>query len=141
MRGREVSTWIFVQGSPEFLVTPLMQRFRTQESGCPACKLETDRNSISVTVFRPKLDHVETETSRNWISSVGCSDLQSDDVIFQKQWAGLTAWSESSQVHSASPRTGEQEIFSLVCNLYYCHFTIRYDTVRDAILTCARKPT
>ena len=56
--------------------------------------LETDRNSVSVTVFRPKppknmvsawfrlrqkgtvelrfrpkLDHVETETSRNWISS------------------------------------------------------------------------
>ena len=53
--------------------------------------------------FRPKLDHVETETSRNWISSVSCSDLQSDDVIFQKQWAGLTAWNESSQVHSASP--------------------------------------
>ena len=42
--------------------------------------------------FRPKLDHVETETSRNWISSVSCSDLQSDNVIFQKQWAGLTAW-------------------------------------------------
>ena len=53
--------------------------------------------------FRPKLDHVETETSRNWISSVSCSDLQSDNVIFQKQWAGLTAWSELSQVHSASP--------------------------------------
>jgi len=59
--------------------------------------------------FRPKLDHVETETSRNWISSVSCSDLQSDDVFFQKQSAGprppgltmvvagLTAWSESSQ--------------------------------------------
>ena len=73
--------------------------------------------------FRPKLDHVETETSHNWISSVSCSDLQSDDVIFQKQWAGLAAWSESSQVHSASPpATGEQEIFSLVCSLYYCHF-------------------
>jgi len=42
--------------------------------------------------FRPKLDHVETETSRNWINSVSCSDLQSDDVIFQKQWAGLTAF-------------------------------------------------
>ena len=53
--------------------------------------------------FHPKLDHVETETSRNWISSVSCSDLQSDDVIFPKQWAGLTAWNESSQVHSASP--------------------------------------
>ena len=66
-------------------------------------RLETDRNSVSVTVFRPKLDHVETETSRNWISSVSCSDLQLDDVIFQKQWAGVTAWSESSQVHSASP--------------------------------------
>jgi len=68
--------------------------------------LETDRNSVSVTVlkvFRPKLDHVETETSRNWTSSVSCSELQADDVIFQKQWAGLTAWSESSQVHSASP--------------------------------------
>ena len=65
------------------------------------CVLETDRNSVSV--FRPKLDHVETETSRNWTSSVSCSDLQSDDVIFQKQWAGLTAWRESSQVHSASP--------------------------------------
>jgi len=34
---------------------------------------------------------------------VSCSNLQSDDVIFQKQWAGLTAQSESSQVHSASP--------------------------------------
>ena len=89
-------------------------------------RLETDRNSVSVfrpkppknmvsawfrlwqkgTVelrFPPKLDHVETETSRNWISSVSCSDLQSDDVIFQKQSAGLTAWSESSHVHSASP--------------------------------------
>ena len=90
-------------------------------------RIETDRNSVSVfrpkppknmvsvwfrlrqkgTVelrFRPKLGHVETETSRHWISSVSCSDLQSDDVIFQKlQWAGLTAWSESSQVHSASP--------------------------------------
>jgi len=57
-------------------------------------QLDTDRNSVSVTVFRPKppknavsawfrlrqkgtvelrfrpeLDHVETETSRNWISS------------------------------------------------------------------------
>jgi len=54
--------------------------------------------------FRSKLDHVETETRRNWISSVSCSDLQSDNVIFQKlQWAGLTAWSESSQVYSASP--------------------------------------
>ena len=31
--------------------------------------LETDRNPVSVTVFRPKLGHVETETSRNWISS------------------------------------------------------------------------
>ena len=71
--------------------------------------------------FRPKLDHVEIETSCNWISSVSCSDLQSDDVIFQKQWAGLTAWSESSQVHSASPPQLE-EIFSLVCSLYYCHF-------------------
>jgi len=65
--------------------------------------------------FRLKLDHVETETSRHWISSVICSDLQSDDVFFQKQWAGprppgltmvvagLTVWSESSQVHSAFP--------------------------------------
>jgi len=91
-------------------------------------QIETDRNSVLVMVFRPKppknmvsawfrlwqigtvelrfrpkLDHVETETSRNWISSLSCSDLQSDDVIFQKQWAGLTVWSESSQVHSASP--------------------------------------
>jgi len=90
------------------------------------CKLETDRNSVSVTAFRPKppknmvsawfrlrqigtaelrfrpkLDHVETETSRNWISSVSCSDLQSDDVIFQKRWAGLTAWSESSKDENA----------------------------------------
>jgi len=75
--------------------------------------LETDQNSVSVTVFRPKppknmvsawfrlrqkravelqfqpkLDNVESETNCNWISSVGCSDLQSDDLIFQKQWAG-----------------------------------------------------
>ena len=79
--------------------------------------VETDRNSVSVTVFRPKppknmvsawlrlrqkgtaelrfrpkLDHVETETSRNWIGSVSCSDLQSDDVIFQKQWAYLLTY-------------------------------------------------
>ena len=99
--------------------------------------IETDRNSVSVTVFRTKppknmvsvwfrlrqkgtvelrfqtkLDHVETKTSCNWISSMSCSDLQSDDVIFQKQWAGLTAWSESSQVHSASPHN-RKYFFSL----------------------------
>ena len=55
--------------------------------------------------FRPKLDHVETETSRNWISNVSCSDLQSDDVIFQKQWAGLTVWSESSSSQCLFPTT------------------------------------
>ena len=55
--------------------------------------------------FRPKLNHVETETSRNWISSVSCSDLQSDDVIFQKQWAGLTVWSESSSSQCLFPTT------------------------------------
>ena len=88
--------------------------------------LETDRNSVSMLWpkppknmvsarfrlrqkravklwFQPKLDNVESETSRNWIGSVSCSDFQSEDVIFQKHWAGLTAWSESSQVHSASP--------------------------------------
>ena len=65
--------------------------------------------------FRPKLDHVQTETGHNWISSVSCSDLQSDDVIFQKQWAELTAWSESSHVHSASPPQLENRkcLFSL----------------------------
>ena len=92
-----------------------------QKSRDSISQLETDQNSVSVTVFRPKppknmvsawfqlrqkgtaelrfrpkLDHVETETSRNWISSVSCSDLQSDDVFFLKQWAG-------PQVHSASP--------------------------------------
>ena len=92
--------------------------------------IETDRNSVSVTVFRPKppknmvsawfrlrqigtvelrfrpkLDHVETETSRNWISSMSCSDLQSDDVIFQKQWAGLTVRSESSSSQCLFPTT------------------------------------
>jgi len=34
-------------GIPEFLVTPLMQWFRTQESAVQPVKLETDRNSIS----------------------------------------------------------------------------------------------
>jgi len=76
------------------------------------CKLETNRNSVSVTVFqpkppknmvsawfrlrqkgtvelrfRPKLDHVETETSRNWISSeqtVVGSDLPGNNYLVQR---------------------------------------------------------
>ena len=82
-----------------------------------ACKnlgdeVETDRNSVSVTVFRPKppknmvlawfrlrqkvtvglrfrpkLDQVETETSRNWISSeqtVVGNDLLANNYLVQQ---------------------------------------------------------
>ena len=76
--------------------------------------LETDRNSVSVTVFRPKppknmvsarfrglrqkgtvelrfrlkLDHVETETSRNWVSSeqtVAGNDLPANNYLVQQE--------------------------------------------------------
>jgi len=74
--------------------------------------IETDRNSVSVTVFRPKppknmvsawfllrqkgtvelrfrlkLDHVETETSRNWISSeqtVAGNDLPANNYLVRQ---------------------------------------------------------
>ena len=78
----------------------------TQKYGFGLVSVTAKRNgqiTVSAETW-PRGDRNDSaETSRNWISSVSCSDLQSDDVIFWKQWAGLTAWSESSQVYSASP--------------------------------------
>jgi len=51
------------------------------------CELETDRDSVSDAVFRPKLDHVETETSRNWISSkqtVVGNDLPANNYLVRQ---------------------------------------------------------
>ena len=110
---QRLKTFLFRQSFPN-IVLWLLLRVRELRNSSAIFQVETDRNSVLVTVFRPKppknmvsawfrlrqkgtvelrfrpkLDHVETETGRNWISSVSCSDLQSDDVIFQKlHWAG-----------------------------------------------------
>jgi len=54
-----------------------------------AVLVETDRNSVtvSVTVFRLKLDHVETETSRNWIrieQTVVGNDLPANNYLVRQ---------------------------------------------------------
>jgi len=52
-----------------------------------AVLVETDRNSVSVTVFRLKLDHVETETSRNWIrieQTVVGNDLLANNYLVRQ---------------------------------------------------------
>jgi len=52
-----------------------------------AVLVETDRKSVSVTVFRLKLDHVETETSRNWIrieQTVVGNDLPANNYLVRQ---------------------------------------------------------
>ena len=87
--------------------------------------------------FRPKLDHVETETSRNWISSeqtVVGNGLSANNYlvlagqVYADRRSNIKGDNAEKLVFSVqhsflqlSLLTGEQEVFSLVCSLYYCH--------------------
>jgi len=127
LRGRDRPKFGFGYGvSAETIQNMVSAWFRLRQKGTVELR------------FRPKLDHMETETSRNWISSeqtVVGNDLPANNYLVQqdkstrqtKQSKRWKCWETVvfSVQHSfvrLSLLTGEQEVFSLVCNLYYCHF-------------------
>jgi len=63
--------------------------------------------------------------------------LRGDTV--SQDWRPLTHVRAAGSLGARTPRNGTA--WWHVRTLALIHDTIRYDTIRDAILTCARKPT